>query len=100
MESILPAAAALVVILTALATAASRLWRRLRPFLSAWRQLLEDWHGEPGRPGVPPRPGVMARLAELERTAKDVRSEVQHNSGDSMRDAVERIEAAVTDRAA
>lgn len=72
------------------------------------RQLLEDWCGEPSRPGVPERPGVMVRLERIEQAqidARDVQSEhgrqieqiwheVHPNSGMSMRDQVTRIEAA------
>lgn len=28
--------------------------------------LLDDWNGEPPRPGVPGRPGVMKRLGDIE----------------------------------
>lgn len=68
-------AAAWVLLLTTLAV------RRLRGL----RQLLEDWHGEPSRPGVPARPGVMVRLAAIE-------CELYPNGGGSLRDAVGRIE--------
>lgn len=50
-------------------------WRLLRDFL-------EDWAGEPSRPGVVGRPGVMTRLSSIEK-------QLHPNSGKSLRDAVD-----------
>ncbi len=33
------------------------------------KDMLDDWFGEPARPGVPERPGVMVRLDRLEHTS-------------------------------
>lgn len=46
---------------------------------------MDDWGGESARPGVPRRPGVMERLDWIEHQLKP-------NSGESLRDAVNRIE--------
>jgi hypothetical protein len=75
----------LVAGLVALALAAvllRPLWLPLWNLFRGTQQFLEDWFGEPARPGQQERPGAMARLAQLER-----------NSGSSLRDAVDRIEA-------
>ena len=56
--------------------------------LKQFGDTLDDWRGEPERPGVPGRPGVMTRLAKIE-------AELRPNHGSSLRDAVNRIEAAV-----
>jgi hypothetical protein len=67
----------------------------------AWRgfrkaeQFLEDWNGIPADPGHERRPGVMERLAQLEHGMTDIRGEVHLNSGHSLRDEVQRTEAAV-----
>jgi hypothetical protein len=72
-----------VVVALALAAVLLRpLWLPLWHLFRGTQQFLEDWNGEPDRPGVQGRPGAMARLAQLER-----------NSGSSLRDAVDRIEA-------
>lgn len=59
-----------------------------RPFWMAtfhafrrWQQFLDDWFGEPARPGQKARPGAMERLGQLET-----------NGGLSLRDSVDRIE--------
>lgn len=58
-----------------------------------WRQFLEDWRGEPARPGIAPeRLGVLARLSKLEESAARVEHEVKPNDGASMKDQINRIE--------
>lgn len=64
---------------------------------------LDDWFGEPPREGVAARAGVMHRLAALETAWRDsgkriqrIEREVFANGGLSMRDTVDRIEAAVS----
>lgn len=54
---------------------------------------LDDWNGEPSRPGVPARLGVMARLDEMHH-------ELHPNSGSSLADAVNRTEAALKEHIA
>lgn len=51
---------------------------------------LEDWRGEPERPGVPARLGVLARIERLD-------AELRPNHGSSLRDSVDRIEAQLAD---
>jgi hypothetical protein len=54
-------------------------------FLKKMGNFVDDWNGEPDRPGVPGRPGVMKRLESIE-------SEVRTNHGSSLKDAVNRID--------
>ena len=62
-----------------------KLWRCVAPVFRMFREFLEDWKGEPDRPGVKGRAGVMARLGSIEH-------ELHPNSGLSMRDAINRTE--------
>lgn|SRR5574341_1680439 len=55
-------------------------------------EFLEDWRGEDERPGYPRRKGVLERLVDLEREMNKVVHEVQPNSGNSLKDKVNRIE--------
>ena len=64
---------------------ALKLWKAVAPVFRAARDFLEDWKGEPDRPGVKGRAGVMARLGSIEH-------ELHPNSGLSMRDAINRTE--------
>jgi hypothetical protein len=67
--------------------------RWLRHHLGGLADFINDWHGEPARPGVQPRPGVMERLAGIENRLTDVEHELKPNSGKSLRDAVNRVDA-------
>ena len=51
------------------------LWGVARKALKLFKPVgafLDDWNGEPQRPGVPARKGVMARLESIEEHLKDV----------------------------
>jgi hypothetical protein len=63
----------------------------------------EDFFGAPARDGVPARPGVMATLADQSQSLASIDKRVgqlEHNGGSTMRDAIARIEAKVTDTSA
>jgi hypothetical protein len=55
-------------------------------------EFLEDWRGEPARPGYAKRPGVMERLVDLEKEVRGVSHELKPNAGGSMKDQITRIE--------
>jgi hypothetical protein len=73
--------AALLGILTAGVRTGRVMHRRITDFL-------DDWAGQPQRPGVAARPGVMARLEAVEETTADISQETKPNHGHSMRDIV------------
>ncbi|WP_335936607.1 hypothetical protein [Streptomyces sp. PTD5-9] len=88
----------------AIAGGAGLVWRATR---SARRlavrldEFVDDWTGVPSRPGVPERPGVMTRLARIEQQGDEhaahlarIDHELHPNSGSSLRDAVDRVDAA------
>lgn len=84
-------------------------WKYLRPPTKGIEHFLEDWNGEPSRPGVPERPGMMQRVGNIEasQTKADVffekygpiidklEHEMHPNSGTSLADAVNRTEKAL-----
>lgn len=68
------------------------LWRIARAVARTARRVdhvVDDWTGEPARPGVPARPGLMARVGEMEARLKRMEDELQPNGGGSIRDAVD-----------
>lgn len=69
------------------------IWRLLRGTM----EFLEDWKGEPARPGFPARPGVPERLENVEKITAEVRAETQPNGGTSLRDVVHRTAADVAE---
>lgn len=56
---------------TGLAKLARALWRGAQRV----SQLMDDWHGEPARPGVDPRPGVLERLGAIEDGQREAKTE-------------------------
>ena len=77
---------------TAVSAAFGVVWRGLRGvrrLCCSLEEFLDDWRGTPSRDGVPGHPGVMARLACIEK-------ELRPNGGESLRDAVNRIERTIT----
>lgn len=72
------------------------LWKIFSPLIARFRKMMDsienfmrDWAGEEARPGHEEVPGVMERLQKIE-------SELKHNGGTSIKDAVRRIENKLT----
>lgn len=83
------------VTLVAIAGAVTLGWRVVRTVVRILRRmddLADDWQGVAGRPGVPERAGVMARLGRIEERVSRIEHELQPNSGQSLRDAVDRVD--------
>lgn len=62
---------------------------------------LDDWFGEPQRPGFLARPGVPERLGQVEERLGQVEQDtrqLQRNGGAHLADAVARIEASLQQR--
>lgn len=65
---------------------------------AAWKvirrtgQFLDDWNGEPSRPGVPEQPGVLARMAYQDTEIAYLKAELSPNSQKSIKDTVNRID--------
>jgi hypothetical protein len=73
------------------------IWHKwVLPFLRRIGYFLEDWNGEPPRPGVPARPGVLEQLAGVQSEQARVSKELQTNGGSSIKDAVKRTEAGLS----
>jgi hypothetical protein len=91
----------------ALVTALGVIWKQVvRPIVAWCRKVLnflDDVMGESARPGVDARPGLMERARSIEVTQVDhgdrlkkIEYQLEPNSGSSLRDAVDRVEQAVT----
>jgi hypothetical protein len=70
-----------------------RMSRGVRRIVVRVDEFVDDWNGVSPRPGVSGRPGVMARLDGIEERLGRVEHELQPNSGSSLRDAVDRVDA-------
>lgn len=57
-----------VLLIAAVVTAVGAIWRGLHlgELLHGTREFLDDWQGEPARPGVLARPSIPQRLADVE----------------------------------
>ncbi|MBP2331230.1 hypothetical protein JOF56_011615 [Kibdelosporangium banguiense] len=69
----------------------AKVWKAIRPVWRGTGNFLEDWNGEPERPGVPAKPGVMERLRAIEQKVDGIDHELHPNSGQSLRDQVDSI---------
>ncbi|TFV33249.1 hypothetical protein E4K10_30985 [Streptomyces sp. T1317-0309] len=79
-------------VLTALVGVVAAVWRVVRAGLRFFRRVelfMDDWYGEEDRPGVPGRPGVLERMHSFDARLSRVEHELQPNSGQSLRDAVD-----------
>jgi hypothetical protein len=75
--------------------------RTLRPLVHRVGQFLDDWNGEPARPGIAPaKPGVMEQLTAHASRLAAIEHELHPNGGSSMRDAIDRLEAQAAQPAA
>lgn len=95
-DRIMLAATALVT----LGGAALMVRRGIRSMLHASRRLvhlIDDIAGEPAHGDQPARPGLMARLANIE-SRLTVLEELRPNGGSSIKDKVDQLAAAATER--
>ncbi|GGZ23163.1 hypothetical protein GCM10010387_15330 [Streptomyces inusitatus] len=79
---------------TILAGLGGMLWRGGRAMTRTGQMVdrfMDDWCGEPERPGVPARPGVMERVGGIEDRLSRVEHELHPNEGGSLRDAVDQM---------
>lgn len=79
----------------AIAGALALAWRMIRGvvrILKRMEEVADDWQGVDARPGVPARAGVMARLDLIEGRVGTIEHELRPNSGQSLRDAVDRVD--------
>jgi len=84
-------AAGLVAALTVLLKAVGWMLRTLHRL----GDFLDDWNGEPARPGVPRRPGHLERLQNVESSVRRIEEQMHNNGGSSLRDQVDTIAKAV-----
>lgn len=85
-------------VITAIAAAISALAKGGKWMINTWRKIghfLDDWQGEPARPGHPHRPGILERLEALESDLTAVKAQVSPNGGGSLLDKVDQIKTAV-----
>ncbi|HEY1700846.1 MAG TPA: hypothetical protein VGG75_14135 [Trebonia sp.] len=94
--------AAIVALAGIVATAVGWLLRKSYHAFRTIEAFREDWNGVPADVNHVARPGVLQRVNMMEQTVdglavqlSDVQGQVHLNSGHSMRDEVQRIEAAV-----
>ena len=74
--------------------------RKVWPVVVKVKDFLDDWNGEPARPGAPARPGIGARLDHqrdhlqaLEDALDYLQAQMKTNGGSTLRDAIDRIDA-------
>ncbi|GIH70355.1 hypothetical protein [Sphaerimonospora thailandensis] len=69
-------------------------WKGLRFGMRIYRRIekfLDDWQGEPARPGVEARPGFPERIAALEAESAEVKRIVSNGLSHTVADIQERM---------
>jgi hypothetical protein len=99
MRTVVEVALAVSAILGAVSLIGVVVMRPLRRTLGQLREFLDDWRGEPARPGSAARPGVPERLAAIEQRTTEVEREVRTNGGSTLRDRAESNRNAIRDLA-
>lgn len=61
---------------------------KVHPFIKRLQTLMDDWLGEPERPGVPRRPGLMERVEKIEKLSLSSAYHTRPNHGGSGHDAL------------
>ncbi|WP_211323398.1 hypothetical protein [Amycolatopsis palatopharyngis] len=101
---------AAIAILTAVSKVVAKTTRAIRRVWRPFTDFLEDWRGEPARPGRDKQPGAMERMQAIETrvtantehlSAMDdrlvrVEAEFRPNGGSSLRDSLNRVESYVS----
>lgn len=72
--------------------------RKVLPIVRRLGHFVDDWFGEDGRGGAARTPGVLDRLTAIEAKVARIEGQFTTNGGSTLRDAVNRVEAAVTDQ--
>jgi hypothetical protein len=86
----------LIVLLGAAAGALGYLITKIVKGFNTWFQFVNDWYGKGDIPGVTERLQMGSdRFDYIEKELKVIKDELFNNSGSSLRDAIDRIEAAV-----
>lgn len=83
-----PAGVGLLTLIVAIAYLLRKLW----PVIHGFTNLMDDWRGEPARPGVPARTGVMENVSLLRAEVEVVRNQVQNSHRTNFRDDLDNVE--------
>lgn len=85
----------LIVLVGAAAGALGYLLTRIIKGMNTWFEFVSDWYGHGDIPGVTERLEIGSeRFDRIEIELKVIKDELFNNSGSSLRDAIDRIEAA------
>lgn len=88
-----------IVLIGAAASALGYLFTKFFRLFGTWFKFIDDWYGTEDKPGITQRLNEgQERFANIDAELSIIKAELFNNHGSSLRDSIDRIERAVTDK--
>jgi len=88
-----------IVLIGAAASAIGYLFSKFVKLFGTWFKFIDDWYGSDDKPGITQRLNDgQEHFEKIDAELAIIKAELFNNGGSSLRDSIDRIERAVTDK--